>query len=143
MRILALPLACLALAACQSTPLIGPKGPFVPRGDYPHPLRTQAYAEPGQCRGGSSLAAIETALPDYPRRAWRKGIQGWAIIELDVGLEGAAENVAVLREAPEGWFGSASRDAVETWRFLPPEAGRLTDCLVRIDFRLGEVSLGG
>jgi len=134
-------LAGLALAGCAAIP-IGPRGDFAPRGDYPQPPRTQLYAEPGQCRGGSRLGAIDTPVPDYPRRAWANGLQGWVIVELDVGLDGRAENVSVLRQAPGGWFGGAAERAVRGWRFLPPAQGALTDCLVRLDFRLGEVSIG-
>ena len=132
----------LILSACAVAP-IGPRGDFVPRSDYPHPLRTQSYAEPGQRRGGSKLSAVETPKPDYPRRAWKHGVQGWVIVELDVGLDGRTENVAVLREAPAGWFNGVTVSAVEDWRFLPPQSGRLTDCLVRIDFKLGQVMIAG
>lgn len=135
--LLALP---LFLSACVS-PFAGDR--FIPRGDYPHPLPAQSYAEPGQCRGGSRLAAREVSAPDYPRRAFAKGIQGWALVKLDVALDGTTENVSIVREAPPGWFAGASREAVEAWTFMPPQTGRMTDCLVRIDYRMGAVSISG
>lgn len=139
---LAIAVLPLCLSACAvSLPFTG--GQFTPKGDYPQPLPAQSYAEPGQCSGGSRLAAREVFTPDYPRRAYIKGIQGWALVKLDVALDGTTENVSVVREAPPGWFASASRNAVEDWTFLPPQTGRMTDCLVRLDYRMGGVSISG
>lgn len=135
MRFLCLVLPALLLAACGG-------GQWTPRHDWPVPPRTQSYAEPGQCRGGSRLAALETPLPDYPALAFRRGLQGWVLILLDVGESGATQNVRVLRDAPDGAFVGPARRAVEDWRFAPPEAP-LADCLVRIDFRAGKVSISG
>lgn len=126
------------LSACAST-----DKPFMPRSDYPPDPYVKGYADPDDCLGGEKLAAIDFALPDYPRRMWSGGRQGWTIIRLDVAESGETENVRIERSVPGGAFSSASVSAVKDWRFQPPEDGALKNCRVLIRYRLGEVTLGG
>ncbi len=137
MLIRALSLCFIMLTAC-STP-----SKFTPQSQYPPDPWVKGYSNPDDCLGGEKLAAIDFELPDYPRRAFRNGLQGWAIIRLDVSAAGMTENVEVERTVPDGFFGKTSRNAVEAWTFQPPADGPLNNCRVLLRYRFGTVSLGG
>ena len=130
----------LLLSACAS-----PSG-FQARSHYPPDPWVKGYSDPDDCLGGERLAAREVALPDYPRRAFRSGRQGWVILRLDVNAAGMTQNVRVDRAVPEdglwGGFEGASVNAARAWTFEPPDAP-LEDCRVLVRYRLGRVSLGG
>jgi len=123
------------LSACASKP-------FKPKSDYPLDPWVKGYADPDDCIGGEKLAVINLDLPDYPKRAFRTGRQGWVILRLDIGASGAPENVRIERALPRGMFESATKKAARKWLFQPP-AQPLDNCRVLIRYRLGAVSLGG
>lgn len=125
------------LTACASSDI------FRPQSEYPPDPYVKGYADPQDCLGGEELAAISLDLPDYPRRAYRSGRQGWVILRLDVGEDGTMSNVAVERSLPEGLFSNAAVKAARQWRFEAPRNGALVNCRVLVRFRLGAVSLGG
>jgi len=102
----------------------------------------KGYAADQDCLGGEKLAAIDFALPDYPRRPFNTGRQGWTIMRLDVDGQGNTVNVDVDRAVPEGLFERSSVAAVKKWRFAPPQDGPLSNCRVLIRYRGGTVSLG-
>jgi len=119
------------------------KGAFEPRSQYPPDPWVKGYSNPDDCLGGETLAARNFTLPDYPRRAFNSGRQGWVIMRLDVNAAGETENVAIERSVPEGLFEGTSRDAVKAWTFQPPAQGALQNCRVLLRYKFGEVSLGG
>ena len=125
-----------ALTACAT------KSAFVPKSSYPTDPWVKGYAADDDCLGGEKLAAISFELPDYPRRSFNSGRQGWTIMRLDVNAQGQTENVDIERSVPEGLFDDASIDAVEAWRFAPPQGGPLFNCRVLLRYRGGTVSLG-
>jgi len=125
----------LTLSACGSTTV------FHPKSAYPPDPWVKGYSDPNDCLGGEKLAAIDFELPSYPKRAFQTGRQGWTIIRLDVGANGQTENVRIERAVPEGPFESASRKAVEKWRFRPPQAP-LLNCRVLLRYQAGTVTLG-
>lgn len=135
MRTLLLIGAAFALGGCASDV-------FNPRSGYPPDPWVKGYSNADDCLGGEELAAVDFALPDYPRRAFSSGRQGWVIMRLDVDSLGNTENVSVERSVPEGLFEGASRKAVEAWRFAPPKSGPLLSCRVLLRYRAGSVSLG-
>jgi TonB family protein len=136
-RGLAAAAAAAALAACA-----GGDKPFVPSGDYPLPPNPRDYVEPGDCRGGSRLAGLDLAEPEYPRRAFRRGQQGWVALRLDVTPAGVTENVEVVASEPGGAFDRAARRTVRSWTFEPPGEPGVTRCVVVLDYRLGEGRIG-
>ena len=125
------------LASCAT------KDVFTPRSQYPPDPWVKGYSNPDDCLGGEKLAARKFALPEYPRRSYNSGRQGWVIMRLDVNASGVTENVQVERSVPDGLFESVSRDAVKNWTFAPPGNGALSNCRVLLRFRAGEVTLGG
>ncbi len=130
-------LGAMVLSGCAT------KKTFVPQSQYPPDPWVKGYSEPDDCLGGEALAAVDFDLPEYPRRAFNTGRQGWVIVRLDVAATGETENVEIERALPDGRFGSAAKDAVQKWRFEPPKDGPLQACRVLIRFRFGTVSLGG
>ncbi len=134
--ILTLCLGSWGLASCAT------KDTFRPKSQYPPDPWVKGYSNPDDCLGGEKLAARNFALPDYPRRAFNSGRQGWVIMRLDVNADGRAENVEVERSLPEGLFEGASRSAIKAWAFEPPIGGALQNCRVLLRYRFGEVSLG-
>ena len=137
MRVLAISISILILSACSTNQY------FDPKSEYPPDPWVKGYSNPDDCLGGEQLAARQFKLPDYPRRAYNTGRQGWAIIRLDVNNAGETENVDVERSVPAGLFESTARRAVEDWAFEPPAKGAMKSCRVLLRFKLGGVSLGG
>ena len=55
----------LLTSACASTDVS--EGTFKPKSQYPPDPWVKGYSNPDDCLGGEKLAAIDFALPDYPR----------------------------------------------------------------------------
>ncbi|MEE9272574.1 MAG: energy transducer TonB [Robiginitomaculum sp.] len=127
----------LLFAACASAPQA-----FMPSSDYPNDPWVKGYSNPDDCLGGEKLAARNFALPEYPRKAYKSGRQGWALLRLDVNAQGEVQNVEVERALPAGVFGGNARRAAEKWQFMPPQDGPLENCRVLLRYKLGGVTLG-
>jgi len=127
----------LLLAGCKTSKTFNPKS------QYPPDPWVKGYSNPQDCLGGEQLAAIHFDLPDYPRRAFNTGRQGWVIVRLDVNAAGETTNVDVEKAVPDALFPANARDAVKKWRFEPPKDGQLENCRVLLRYRFGTVSLGG
>jgi protein TonB len=149
MRAICLALLPFVLAACSAVPnavpLPGsgaPRGPFIPRDEFPVPPNVDRMIGPEDCRG-STLAAVGAGIPDYPPRAWSLGRQGWVVVRFDVEADGRTDRVRIARAVPDGPFDRESRATVRDWRFRPLDAGvaRLENCVVMFEFRAGEVFL--
>lgn len=137
MKLLPLLILAIGLSACAT------KKTFNPKSGYPPDPWVKGYSNPDDCLGGEKLAAIDFELPDYPKRAFNSGRQGWVIVKLDVAENGETENVEVDRAVPDALFPGNARDAVKKWLFQPPADGRLENCRVLLRYRFGRVSLGG
>ena len=131
------PLMAMLIMGCASNK------PFNPKSSYPPDPWVKGYSNPDDCLGGEKLAARAFALPEYPSRAYRQGVQGWVIVKLDITQEGVTQNVSSERSVPEGSFDSSALQAVKLWRFDPPQDGALQNCRVLLRYRAGTVSLGG
>ena len=129
-------LALIGVTACATSDTFNPKS------QYPPDPWVKGYSNPNDCLGGEKLAALEFDLPDYPRRAFNSGRQGWVIVRLDVDAAGQTQNVDIERAIPDALFPGNARDAVKQWRFEPPKDGALENCRVLIRYRFGTVSLG-
>lgn len=128
--------SAMLVSACAT------KDTFIPQSQYPPDPWVKGYSNPDDCIGGERLAAINFDLPNYPRRAFNTGRQGWVIIRLDVSQTGETENVEIDRAVPDTLFAGSARRAVENWLFEAPKSGRLENCRVLIRYRFGTVSLG-
>ncbi len=59
-----------------------------------------------------------TDMPDFPLAAWDEGKQGWVVLIVLVGIDGAPEGVSVIRSvSPE--IDAAAIAAVAKWKFEP------------------------
>ena len=138
----------LLLAACAAPELPAPlahpaeRSVFEMRSDMPIPPNVGRATSSDACTG-EPLRAIDAALPRYPARGWRRGLQGWSIVQFDVTQSGETQNVAVARGVPGGSFDIEARRAVQAWRFEPlSEGARLEGCVVLFEFTQGEVRIG-
>ena len=128
---------CVAAANACAT-----KDTFNPKSEYSPDPWVKGYSNPDDCIGGEQLAAVNFELPNYPKRAFNTGRQGWVIIRLDVDAGGQTQNIDIERSVPAGLFEKASRNAVDDWTFQPPKSGALTNCRILLRYRFGSVSLG-
>ena len=131
-------LSCLTLVltSCASS---DPQ--FKARSQYPPDPWVKGHANPDDCIGGEDLAARNIPLPDYPKRALKRGNQGWVIVKLDVAADGRVENVTSEKSIPENVFERHTLRTLKTWTFAPPKQDGLRNCRVLIRYRLGVVSL--
>jgi len=67
----------------------------------------------------STPGALGQALPPYPRRARRRGIEGWVKVRFVVTKDGRVRNLTVLQESPTGVFHKTVLKTVPRWRFKP------------------------
>jgi protein TonB len=82
----------------------------------------RASSEEPEKASEASLASTEDGLvhrvePQYPEQARQQGIQGAVVLEVQIGGEGAVQDVHVISGPPE--LAQASIDAVKQWRFNP------------------------
>ena len=79
--------------------------------------------------------------PDYPSRAQRKGIGGYAVIELTISEEGAAIKTSIVEQYPtSNGFGKAALKAAGKLRYVPRfvdgEAVEVPGVLYRFTFKM-------
>ncbi len=63
--------------------------------------------------------AVSKAAPEYPAEARNRGVSGFVVLKILVGLNGAIENVKVEQSEPAGFFDQAALKSVKSWRFEP------------------------
>mgnify|MGYP003114775933 CR=1 FL=1 len=140
-----LPLFLLFLTACSAAvpaTFRPERGPFIPRDEFPVPPNVERLIGPEDCRG-STLAAVEAEMPDYPARAWARGRQGWVVVRFHVYADGSVHRPRIARAVPDGPFNREVRRTVSDWRFRPLDNGvqSLENCVVMFEFRAGEVRI--
>ena len=62
---------------------------------------------------------LERVPPIYPRSAERRDIEGYVVLQFTVTATGRARDIVVIEAVPRGVFNSASKAALEQWRFRP------------------------
>ena len=55
----------------------------------------------------------------YPPRAKAKGVKGYVLLSLLIGVTGEIEQVSVIESVPEGVFDEAALQGVNQWKFAP------------------------
>lgn len=70
------------------------------------------------------LRAVETSIPEYPRRAELSGVEGFTVIEFTVMPDGSVAEPAIAQSSYR-LFSRAALAAIEEWKFEPvvAEAG--------------------
>jgi len=87
----------------------------------------------------SKPGALRQALPPYPRRARRRGTEGWVKVRFLVTKDGRVRNLSILQESPTSIFHKTVMNTVPRWRFKPArKEGRSVDVWVEqtINFRM-------
>lgn len=71
------------------------------------------------------LRALETSIPEYPRRAELSGVEGYTVIEFTVMPDGSVSEPAIA-ESSYRLFSKAALAAISDWKFEPviAEAGQ-------------------
>jgi len=67
---------------------------------------------------GDALAIVRV-LPQYPRRALSRNIEGWVLLEFTISELGVAVNPVVVDSEPSGIFDRAAINAVQKWKYRP------------------------
>jgi len=55
----------------------------------------------------------------YPPRAKAKGVKGYVVLSLLIGVTGEIEQMTVIESFPEGVFDEAAMQGVNQWKFAP------------------------
>lgn len=66
---------------------------------------------------------ISQVLPQYPLSALEKGIEGVALIESKVSIDGLPQNVLIKQSSGNAELDAAAATAVSQWRFSPAQQG--------------------
>ncbi len=67
----------------------------------------------------SKPGIIGQALPPYPHRARRRGVEGWVKVRFLITADGRVRDLSVLQESPKGVFLNTVMNTVPRWRFKP------------------------
>ena len=66
-----------------------------------------------------NLFPLHTPNPIYPKRAKKRGIEGWVKVSFTIQTNGKVEGIVVISSEPAGIFDNASRRTVSKWKFKP------------------------
>jgi protein TonB len=82
------------------------------------------------------LPPLNQVPPEYPRRAQRRGLEGYVELAFLVAPDGRvdADSIRVVEARPGNVFDRAARQAVSQWRF--EASGQLRRARQRLEFQL-------
>jgi protein TonB len=95
-------------ATAQSPPPLTTQGP------------TESHSQPQRLQVSertTSELRIEKAPPKYPEESLRAGVEGTVVLQVDIDISGAVQNVAVVSGDPN--LAKAGVDAVRQWKYKP------------------------
>lgn len=97
--------------------------------------RASAAADSGPVAVGEAVP-LSRVPPRYPRRAQRRGVEGYVELEFLIQPDGRVDRASlrVLDARPTRVFEAAAEQAVGEWRFEAD--GRLRRARQRLEFRL-------
>ena len=67
----------------------------------------------------ASPKAVYQSPATYPARARAKGVEGYVVFSLLIGITGEIEQVKILESQPEGVFDDAASQSMQAWKFEP------------------------
>lgn len=70
-------------------------------------------------REDSEVVPLNNIIPEYPRQARQRGIEGHVRLAFTITREGRVENIRVLEAQPRRVFEREARRAAARWRFAP------------------------
>ncbi len=71
-----------------------------------------------QASDGEYLPMTKLA-PEYPRRASRRGIEGFVILEYTVTKKGSVKDIIVVESSPSNIFNSAAKRSAKGYKYQP------------------------
>ncbi|TVM05882.1 MAG: energy transducer TonB, partial [Halomonas sp.] len=82
------------------------------------------------------LAPASRVNPTYPRRAQRRGLEGFVEVEFMIRRDGSVDSrtIRVIQARPQRVFEEAALDAIARWQFEASE--QLRRATQRIEFQL-------
>ena len=85
---------------------------------------------------GTSARATRKVPPEYPRRAQRRGLEGYVVMQFIIRADGSVDrgSIQVLEASPRRVFEDAARQAIAGWRF--EAASGLRRARQRLEFQL-------
>lgn len=84
--------------------------------------RLSLEGEPAQEIISKAPKKLRESQPNYPDKAYRRGVTGYAKLKYVVDLLGLATDIEIIEESPLGvGFGKESVKALKKWRFEPAE----------------------
>jgi protein TonB len=98
------------------------------------PLRTVERVPAPEVVAEESAVEIFNPPPTYPPVARRRGVEGYALVELRIRRDGSVAEPRVVDCAGSRLFGEAALEAVREWRYAPLRAERAHR--VRFAFKL-------
>ena len=69
----------------------------------------------------SSPKAVYQSPATYPARARAKGIEGYVVFSLLIGITGEIEQVKIVESYPDGIFDDAATQSMQAWKFEPAQ----------------------
>lgn len=65
--------------------------------------------------------AIYQSPATYPARARAKGVEGYVVFSLLIGITGEIEQVKIIESQPQGVFDDAAMQSMQGWKFEPAQ----------------------
>lgn|GEM_PF-3714626 len=83
----------------------------------------------------------KSVAPKFPKDAFRKGIEGWVVLEFDVGPKGKVLNPRIIRYGPTDHYNDPAMASLKKWVFEPASRNGMKviqyNKEYRIDFNIG------
>lgn len=69
----------------------------------------------------STPKAVYQQPATYPARARAKGVEGYVVFSLLIGITGEIEQMKIVESSPEGIFDDAATQSMQGWKFEPAQ----------------------
>ncbi|TFH73459.1 energy transducer TonB [Gammaproteobacteria bacterium LSUCC0112] len=91
-------------------------------------------------KSSKELRAVETSIPEYPRRAELSGVEGYTVVEFTVMPDGTVSEPAIAESSYRA-FSRAALAAIGDWKFEPVIAAAGEAVPVRTSMKFSFVGL--
>ncbi|MDO9477809.1 MAG: energy transducer TonB [Pseudohongiella sp.] len=91
-------------------------------------------------KSSKELRAVETSIPEYPRRAELSGVEGYTVVEFTVMPDGTVSEPAIAESSYRA-FSRAALAAIGDWKFEPVIADAGEAVTVRTSMKFSFIGL--
>jgi protein TonB len=88
----------------------------------------------GRGGGGKPLIPLSTARPQITEYAYRRGIEGWVIVQFTVTTGGNVRDIRIVDAEPKGLFEAAAVESISHWIY--PRMERESQVTQKVEFKL-------